>query len=141
MLEVAVVAAVTAIISFPVSHVSRCNPLSDNPQLVFLRVQSSVLVTDLFLECDPATNFYGLCEYVSIHASALRCSIIHSPNSTFRNVVLLLITAGIKLLLTAWTFGIQVPAGIFLPSITIGAALGRAVGLIMYDAFCVPFIP
>jgi H+/Cl- antiporter ClcA len=56
---------------------------------------------------------------------------LDSPNSTLRNVVLLLLTAGIKLLLTAWTFGIQVPAGIFLPSITIGATMGRAVGLIM----------
>lgn len=54
-----------------------------------------------------------------------------SPDSTLRNVTLLLLTAGIKLLLTAWTFGIQVPAGIFLPSIAIGATMGRAVGLIM----------
>ncbi|KAG8834550.1 hypothetical protein FRC17_008384 [Serendipita sp. 399] len=101
LLEVFIVAAVTAIISYP---------------LVFLRVQSSVLVADLFAECDPNTNFYGLCD----------------PHSTFRNVFLLLLTASVKLLLTAWTFGIQVPAGIFLPSITIGATLGRAVGLIMH---------
>ncbi|KAG8846614.1 hypothetical protein FRB91_000657 [Serendipita sp. 411] len=95
LLEVFVVSAVTAIISYP---------------LVFLRVQSSSLVADLFAECDPNANPFGLCD----------------PHSTLRNVFLLLLTASVKLLLTAWTFGIQVPAGIFLPSITIGATLGRA---------------
>ncbi|KAG8803922.1 hypothetical protein FRB91_000664 [Serendipita sp. 411] len=102
LLEVFVVSAVTAIISYP---------------LVFLRVQSSSLVADLFAECDPNANPFGLCD----------------PHSTLRNVFLLLLTASVKLLLTAWTFGIQVPAGIFLPSITIGATLGRAVGLIMHS--------
>jgi len=43
---------------------------------------------------------------------------------------LLTITALMKIGLTAWTFGIMVPAGIFLPTIAIGASLGRAVGLL-----------
>ncbi|PVG03313.1 Cl-channel protein [Serendipita vermifera] len=103
LVEVAIVAAITAIISYP---------------LIFLRVQSSVLVADLFQECDPSTNFYGLCE---------------GTHTTFVNVFLLLLTAIVKLLLTAWTFGMQVPAGIFLPSITIGAVMGRAVGIIMHS--------
>jgi chloride channel 3/4/5 len=41
-----------------------------------------------------------------------------------------------KLLFTAWTFGMMIPAGIFLPSITIGACIGRAVGLLTY--VCLP---
>ena len=65
----------------------------------------------------------------------------------WENVFLLLVTAGMKEAFTAWTFGmmvkkrnavqsisadiiIQVPAGIFLPTIAIGASLGRAVGLL-----------
>lgn len=65
----------------------------------------------------------------------------------WENVFLLLVTAGIKVAFTALTFGmmvskcnatqsihvdmaIQVPAGIFLPTIAIGASLGRAVGLL-----------
>lgn len=65
----------------------------------------------------------------------------------WENVFLLLVTAGMKVAFTAWTFGmmvrkwntaqsipidmvIQVPAGIFLPTIAIGASLGRAVGLL-----------
>lgn len=46
-------------------------------------------------------------------------------------VVLLLVAAFAKTLLTAVTFGASVPAGIFLPSLTIGACVGRAVGLVM----------
>ena len=62
------------------------------------------------------------------------------------NVFLLILTALTKVALTAWTFGmmvclyrhtvlcahqcVQVPAGIFLPTIAIGACMGRAVGLI-----------
>jgi chloride channel 3/4/5 len=45
-------------------------------------------------------------------------------------VFLLLLAAACKFALTAWTFGTMVPAGIFLPSIAIGACVGRAVGLL-----------
>lgn len=38
-------------------------------------------------------------------------------------------TAAVKTLLTAVTFGASIPAGIFLPSLTIGACVGRAVGI------------
>jgi chloride channel 3/4/5 len=73
LLEVAVVAAVTAIISYPVSlHTWFLGPelyTYNVLQLVFLRVQSSVLVADLFQECEPITNFYGLCECASFALS------------------------------------------------------------------------
>lgn len=35
--------------------------------------------------------------------------------------------------MTAVTFGIRVPAGIFLPSIAIGSCIGRAVGIIVSE--------
>ena len=41
------------------------------------------------------------------------------------------VTALAKTVMTAVTFGIRVPAGIFLPSIAIGSCLGRAVGIIV----------
>ncbi|EPT02984.1 hypothetical protein FOMPIDRAFT_1159568 [Fomitopsis schrenkii] len=99
-LEVVCVSAVTAAVCYLV---------------VFLRAQSSELVANLFVECDPVRgDYHGLCNKTAIWA----------------NVFLLILTAGIKLFLTAWTFGMMVPAGIFLPTIAIGACLGRAVGLI-----------
>ncbi|KAH9943797.1 chloride channel [Amylocystis lapponica] len=83
--------------------------------VVFLRVQSSELVSNLFQECDPnRLDYHGLCNATAIWA----------------NVFLLILTALTKVVLTAWTFGMMIPAGIFLPTIAIGACLGRAVGLI-----------
>ncbi|OSD04776.1 hypothetical protein PYCCODRAFT_1450809 [Trametes coccinea BRFM310] len=83
--------------------------------VVFLRVQSSELVANLFLECDPSRgDYHGLC----------------NPTATWANIFLLILTALAKIGFTAWTFGMMIPAGIFLPTIAIGACLGRAVGLI-----------
>ncbi|KZT67366.1 Cl-channel protein [Daedalea quercina L-15889] len=99
-LEVVCVSAITAVVCYLV---------------VFLRVQSSELVANLFMECDPVRgDYHGLC----------------NTTATWANVFLLILTAGTKLVLTAWTFGMMIPAGIFLPTIAIGACLGRAVGLI-----------
>ncbi|KAI0047852.1 Cl-channel protein [Auriscalpium vulgare] len=87
------------------------------------RVQSSELVANLFQECDPARgDFHGLC----------------NPTAMWENVFLLLLTSVAKVGFTAWTFGMMVPAGIFLPTIAIGASLGRAVGILtqgLYKAY------
>lgn len=55
----------------------------------------------------------------------------NSPTKVTTLVCLLLVTAFSKTLLTAVTFGASLPAGIFLPSLLIGACVGRAVGLVM----------
>ncbi|KAF8631881.1 hypothetical protein AX15_002146 [Amanita polypyramis BW_CC] len=100
ILEVIGVTAVTATVSYLV---------------VFSRVQTSELVANLFQECDPTKgDYHGLC----------------NPSAMRENVFLLILTASIKLVLTAWTFGMMIPAGIFLPAIAIGACLGRAIGLL-----------
>ncbi|OCB86382.1 Cl-channel protein [Sanghuangporus baumii] len=84
--------------------------------IVFLRVQSSELVANLFQDCDISKgDYHGLC----------------NPNALVENIFLLILTAAIKIGLTAWSFGMMVPAGIFLPTIAIGACLGRAMGLIV----------
>jgi len=76
---------------------------------------------------------------------------IFSPTAAGQNIFLLLLTAALKLITAAWTFGMmvcvldvvtpflyslmiteQIPAGIFLPTIAIGACLGRAVGLVTF---------
>ncbi|KAG7093968.1 hypothetical protein E1B28_007598 [Marasmius oreades] len=100
VLEVVGASAITAAISYLV---------------VFTRVQSSELVANLFQECKPLkVDYHGLC----------------NPTANAENIFLLVITALLKIAFTAWTFGIMVPAGIFLPTITIGACLGRAVGIL-----------
>ncbi|GAA5822428.1 hypothetical protein JCM3770_000267 [Rhodotorula araucariae] len=82
--------------------------------VVFMRVPSAELVVALFQDCS-GPDTHGLCD---------------SSNTT-PTVFLLLVTAFAKSLLTAVTFGASIPAGIFLPSLTIGACAGRAVGLVM----------
>ncbi|GAA5864849.1 hypothetical protein JCM8547_009250 [Rhodosporidiobolus lusitaniae] len=82
--------------------------------IVFMRIPSAELVVNLFQDCGGVDS-YGLCD----------------ASNTTSIVTLLLITAFAKTLLTAVTFGASLPAGIFLPSLTIGACAGRAVGLVM----------
>ncbi|KAG9114915.1 hypothetical protein FRC07_007585 [Ceratobasidium sp. 392] len=101
LMEVVCVTAFTALFSYPIA---------------FMRAQSSELVAYLFQECDPTKpDYHGLC----------------NPSSLWQNIFHLLLTCGLKVVLTAWTFGMKVPAGIFLPTIAIGATMGRAVGIIM----------
>ncbi|GAA5857309.1 hypothetical protein JCM9279_005130 [Rhodotorula babjevae] len=82
--------------------------------VVFMRVPSSELVVALFQDCS-GPDTYGLCD----------------SSNTSSIVFLLLLAAFAKTLLTAATFGASIPAGVFLPSLTVGACAGRAVGLVM----------
>ncbi len=43
----------------------------------------------------------------------------------------LLLAAGVKLVLTVFTIGLKLPAGIYVPSLAMGACMGRAVGEIV----------
>ncbi|GAA5868332.1 hypothetical protein JCM1840_005642 [Sporobolomyces johnsonii] len=82
--------------------------------IIFMRIPSAELVVNLFSDCS-GNDPYGLCD----------------TSKTTSVVVLLLVTAFAKTLLTAVTFGAYLPAGIFLPSLTIGACAGRAVGIVV----------
>ncbi|KAL9637400.1 MAG: hypothetical protein Q9164_002207 [Protoblastenia rupestris] len=100
--EVLVVAVVTAIVNFPNK---------------FMRAQSSELVYMLFAECATITDDqFGICKKGAATAGV---------------ILLLLQAALIGFLLASMTFGLQIPAGIILPSMAIGGLCGRAVGVIM----------
>lgn len=78
---------------------------------MYFRVQASELVANLFQECDSTKiDYHGLCKYamiILVPISSLRHT-PPSPNAMWENVFLLLLTAAIKILLTAWTFGMMV---------------------------------
>ncbi|KAI0603528.1 chloride channel [Biscogniauxia sp. FL1348] len=100
--QVVCVAFLTALINYP---------------NFYMRAQSSELVSSLFKDCavvldDP----FGLCK---------------TGAATAQTIVLLLFAAVLGFFLAAITFGLQIPAGIILPSMAIGALSGRAVGIIM----------
>ena len=99
--EVAIVAVLTAIINFPNK---------------FMRAQSSELVYLLFAECkNIVDDELGICKTGAAYAGV---------------IVLLLVAAVLGFSLASLTFGLQIPAGIILPSMAIGALYGRAFGII-----------
>ncbi|KAJ4369299.1 chloride channel [Didymella sp. IMI 355093] len=98
--EVIIVSSITALINYPIK---------------FMRAQASELVYILFAECaDLTEDTLGLCK---------------SGKANTGVIALLLISALLGILLAAFTFGLQIPAGIILPSMAIGGLYGRAVGL------------
>ena len=104
VLEVALAALVTAVINYP------------NP---FMRAQSSSLVASLFAECSQVReDTFNLCK---------------SGFLSTGTIILLLLASMIGSILTAYTFGLLLPAGVILPSMTIGALTGRALGHIVQE--------
>lgn len=104
VLEVIVIAFLTALINFP------------NP---FMRAQLSELVYYLFAECASLGNndVFGLCKVTTAGSISI--------------ITLLLTAAGLGFLLASVTFGMQLPAGIILPSLAVGALFGRALGIVV----------
>ncbi|ODV91446.1 hypothetical protein CANCADRAFT_55324 [Tortispora caseinolytica NRRL Y-17796] len=82
--------------------------------IVFLRMENFVLLSKLFKEC-TASDTSPLC-VADRHIST---------------IVLLFLTIVIAFTLSVYSFGSGVPAGVILPSMTIGAAMGRLIGIIM----------
>ncbi|KAG9246693.1 chloride channel [Calycina marina] len=81
---------------------------------LFMRAQSSELVFSLFSECSK-DDMFGLCT---------------TGAATAGTIFLLVFAALLGFFLASITFGLQIPAGIILPSMAIGALFGRAVGII-----------
>ena len=102
ILEVLAITTLTAIVNFPNK---------------FMRAQSSELVYMLFAECaNVKDDQFGICKTGAAYAGV---------------ILLLLQAAVVGFLLASITFGLQIPAGIILPSMAIGALYGRAVGVIV----------
>lgn len=86
----------------------------------FLRFTNTQIHTSLFIECPvDGSDVEGM--------DALVCDGIK-----FWNLVFVLIYAMLaKLVLTIFTFGARLPAGLFIPSMTIGGCAGRLIGILM----------
>lgn len=86
---------------------------------VFMRAQTSELVSTLFAECASLTP-------ETLHQLPL-CKT--TTAGTVGIITLLLTASLLAILLAMLTFGLQIPAGIILPSLAIGALYGRALGI------------
>ncbi|KAH7031292.1 chloride channel [Microdochium trichocladiopsis] len=87
----------------------------------FLRIDMTESMEILFLECEGAEDYHGLCD----------------ANKRWWNVLSLVMATVIRMFLVIISYGCKVPAGIFVPSMAIGASFGRTVGIIVqaiYDA-------
>lgn len=102
VLEVTLAALFTAIVNYP---------------NIFMRAQSSELVYTLFAECAALQDDqFGICRTGVANVGI---------------VTLLLLAAILGFVLASFTFGLQIPAGIILPSMAIGALYGRALGIVV----------
>ena len=81
----------------------------------YTRMGGTELVYNLFAECRPDNNHGGLCVAKREHIAPVIRAI----------AVALLVKGG----LTIVTFGIKLPAGIFIPTLGVGACAGRILGL------------
>jgi chloride channel 3/4/5 len=100
VLEATLLAAITAIICYP---------------NMFLRIDMTESMEILFLECEGAEDYNGLCE----------------KENRWRMVLSLTIATVIRIFLVIISYGCKVPAGIFVPSMAIGASFGRTVGILV----------
>ncbi|PNY26536.1 Chloride channel protein [Tolypocladium capitatum] len=100
VLEATLLAVGTAIIAYPNA---------------FLRIDMTESMEILFLECEGAEDYQGLCR----------------PDKRFWNVVSLILATVLRVLLVIISYGCKVPAGIFVPSMAVGASFGRTVGIIV----------
>ncbi|RKP27723.1 chloride channel [Syncephalis pseudoplumigaleata] len=81
---------------------------------LFLRLDMTELMSILFKECENG-DFNGLCQQTQV----------------MRMIQLLLWATVMRIGFTIVSYGCKVPAGIFVPSMAIGACFGRMVGIIV----------
>lgn len=81
----------------------------------FLRIDMSESLEILFRECEGGGDYAGLCQ----------------TSEQWHMVNSLLIATALRFALVVLSYGAKVPAGIFIPSMAIGATFGRMVGILV----------
>lgn len=114
--EVVAVTLITAVFSFPNE---------------FTRMNTSDLIKVLFSQCGIG-DVTPLCDYkrnfTDVNSHIAQAEAGPGVYDSLWRLGLALI---FKLVITVFTFGIKVPAGIFIPSLAFGAIIGRMVGIAM----------
>ncbi|XP_036445690.1 H(+)/Cl(-) exchange transporter 7 [Colossoma macropomum] len=121
VMEAMLVAAVTATVSFAMIYFSNdCQPLD----------------TQKSSEEYPLQGFCADGEYNAMATAFFNTpeksvrSLFHSPPGTYNPWTLSLFTLA-YFFLACWTYGLTVSAGVFIPSLLIGAAWGRLFGILL----------
>ncbi|KAK3765639.1 hypothetical protein RRG08_063676 [Elysia crispata] len=119
VIEVIMVAAYTAAFAYILIFFSQdCLPLVENrePMLMqyFCKDGEFSSSARLFFDTPEATVK----------------NLFHSNPGTYRPLTLFIFAAG-YFFLACWTYGLSVPSGLFIPSLLVGAAWGRIVGIVL----------
>ena len=93
-----------------------------------MRKSSTALLADLFNECEDHLEYT---QYSQDSTTHYLCNEKHITSS----IGLLFLAGILKLLLTIFTFGSKIPAGLYIPALSAGACLGRAFGSIIEQRF------
>ncbi|XP_067003599.1 H(+)/Cl(-) exchange transporter 5 isoform X8 [Anabrus simplex] len=112
--EVLVVAVITAVLAYP------------NP---YTRMNTSQLIYLLFNQCG-VSNSDNLCDYNRNYTDVT--SAIEKAAAgpgVYKAIWLLVLALVFKLVATIFTFGFKAPCGLFIPSLCLGAIMGRIVGI------------
>jgi len=113
--EVTVIAAVTALVSFPI---------------IFSKGGSGALLAQLFSNCaDQAIEDEN---DRNAGSSSVMLALCERPDDAGKHIMLLLVACAIKFFLTTVTYGSAIPSGVFMPSLCAGALMGRALGWLMW---------
>ena len=102
----------------------------------FLRIDMTESMEILFLECPSGDGYDGMCD----------------KENRWAIVIALTLATIVRMFLVIISYGCKVPAGIFVPSMAIGASFGRTVGILvqaLHEAYpksvffstCEPDIP
>ncbi|KAG0360740.1 chloride channel [Gamsiella multidivaricata] len=85
---------------------------------IFMKIDMAESMNILFRECEGSEDYMGLCK----------------PENTWKMVALLFFALVMRVVTCTISYGAKVPAGIFVPSMAIGALFGRMLGLIVRAA-------
>ncbi|XP_042901124.1 H(+)/Cl(-) exchange transporter 5 isoform X2 [Parasteatoda tepidariorum] len=99
----------------------------------FTRMNASDLIKVLFSQC-RIHDESQLCDYErNVTSFEKHMEIIGAGPGIYKSLYLLLLALFCKFILTIFTFGIKLPTGLFIPSLSMGAIAGRIVGIGMQE--------
>ncbi|UYV60235.1 hypothetical protein LAZ67_1000513 [Cordylochernes scorpioides] len=116
ILEVVVLTLITAVFSYLIP---------------FTRMNSSDLIKLLISQCGVVNNT-DLCNYerpVGNYSEFSQPGILKAGPKIYVAIVYLIISLIFKFVISIFTYGIKMPAGLFIPSMVMGAIYGRIIGI------------
>lgn len=113
--EIFVLGLVTAVVSYP---------------NIFSRGNSGALLAQLFSSCDDVT-VWGEDDRNQGPDKSVLSNLCDGDQYASSNMIWLLLAAAAKFFLTTMTYGSSIPSGVFMPSLCVGALLGRLLGWLM----------